>query len=187
MKGDKILKFEDIKVGMKVIPISKSYVDSFSDWLRHRNTTTDFLKRNGFLYVIRIDSPYKIILSEVTNRYSGYHFKPEDLQPYTEKKVTIKSIQETIIYEYQPYILTVTSESSKDNFEEVFVHNLEQERETAKVIFNGDTTICILEDGSKGITKRNPNDRYDKDKGQNIAYFRAKIKSLEKEIEKLSK
>jgi len=55
----------------------------------------------------------------------------------------------------------------------------------SKVIHSGNATIVILDDGSKGIAKCDPDDKYDKTKGIKIAYNRAKIKSLTKEIKKL--
>jgi hypothetical protein len=56
-----------------------------------------------------------------------------------------------------------------------------------KVIYNGNTTIVILEDGSKGIAKRNPKDEYDKFLGYKIAMKRAQIAKLQKELEELTK
>jgi hypothetical protein len=56
-----------------------------------------------------------------------------------------------------------------------------------RVIHSGNRTIVILDDGSKGISKCSPDDKYDKLKGIKIAYNRAKIKSLEKELKKLYK
>lgn len=55
-----------------------------------------------------------------------------------------------------------------------------------KVIYNGNTTIVILEDGSKGVAKRNPNDKYDKYTGYTIAKTRAQIAKLEKELKELT-
>ncbi len=56
-----------------------------------------------------------------------------------------------------------------------------------KVYINKGTTVIILEDGSKGIAKCNPEDIYDINKGIDIAYKRACVKSIEKEIKKLIK
>ena len=56
-----------------------------------------------------------------------------------------------------------------------------------KVIHNDNATIIILDDGSKGVAKCAPDDFYDKTKGIKIAYLRAKIKSLNKELRQLVK
>lgn len=58
---------------------------------------------------------------------------------------------------------------------------------TEKVIHNDLATIVILDDGSKGVAKCMPEDQYDKIKGIKIAYIRAKIKSLQKELKVLTK
>lgn len=56
-----------------------------------------------------------------------------------------------------------------------------------KVIHNANRTIVILDDGSKGIAKCCEGDKYDKLIGIKIAYLRAKIKSLNKELKSLTK
>ncbi len=57
--------------------------------------------------------------------------------------------------------------------------------EKARIIFNGDATIVVLEDGSKGVAKCVPSDIYDTDFGIQLAYKRAKIISLQKEINQM--
>lgn len=56
-----------------------------------------------------------------------------------------------------------------------------------RVIRNGVATIVILNDGSKGVAKCLPEDEYDPDLGYSIAYTKAKIKSLTKQLKKMSK
>jgi hypothetical protein len=56
-----------------------------------------------------------------------------------------------------------------------------------KVIYNGDATIVILADGTKGIAKRDPEDKYDIQIGHDIAFNRARIKQLQKENKQLAK
>lgn len=60
-----------------------------------------------------------------------------------------------------------------------------KESNTYKVIYDGNKTIVILKDGTRGIAKRDPKDRYDKFLGEKIAHKRANIKSLNKELKKL--
>ncbi|RXZ78032.1 hypothetical protein EBB07_28660 [Paenibacillaceae bacterium] len=54
-----------------------------------------------------------------------------------------------------------------------------------KVIHTKDETIVLLDDGSKGVAKCSYKDKYNKLTGIKIAYIRAKIKSLEKELKEL--
>jgi hypothetical protein len=51
-----------------------------------------------------------------------------------------------------------------------------------KVIYNGRKTTVILQNGIKGVATCHPDDKYDKFLGYEIAYNRARIKRLEKEI-----
>ena len=57
----------------------------------------------------------------------------------------------------------------------------------SKMIFSNNAVICILDDGSKGVSKCSPDDNYHETTGVKIAYTRAKIKSLQKELKKLTK
>jgi hypothetical protein len=95
----------------------------------------------------------------------------------------MKSI--TYIYEILPYMSNATVKLP--NGELLEEQHVIKDAEKYKLIFNNDTTIVILNDGSKGIAKRNPIDNYDTQIGYEIAYCRAKIKSFEKEIKRISK
>jgi hypothetical protein len=55
------------------------------------------------------------------------------------------------------------------------------------VIHQDTATIVILEDGSKGISKCGNKDVFSRKTGLKIAYNRAMIQHLQKEIEQLSK
>lgn len=55
------------------------------------------------------------------------------------------------------------------------------------VIQNGRAIIVILPDGCKGVAKCLLEDKFDPELGYEIAYTRAKVKSLAKEIKKLNK
>jgi len=56
-----------------------------------------------------------------------------------------------------------------------------------KIIHNGNTTIIILNDGTKGVAKCSSSDGYNRTTGIKIAYLRAKIESLQKELSGLTK
>jgi hypothetical protein len=89
------------------------------------------------------------------------------------------------IHEIQPYNCTcVVKEPSGKVIE---VQTIKGSNEGYRVIYNGLCTIVILSDGSKGIAKCNPYDRYIRQIGHDIAHARARIKRDEKEIAKLSK
>lgn len=60
---------------------------------------------------------------------------------------------------------------------------LQRPEKTHKTIYSGDTTIVILQDGSKGIAKRHPDDPWNKEIAHGIAFARAAIKSYEKQIQ----
>lgn len=92
---------------------------------------------------------------------------------------------EIVTYELQPYIGIWKAISNKDNKVDVLTTNVD--KFSCKVIYNGNTTIVILDDGSKGISKCLPDDKYDRDKGRDIAYYRALMKSYEKQLKKLTK
>jgi hypothetical protein len=59
--------------------------------------------------------------------------------------------------------------------------------EEYKVIYSGNTTVVIMKDGSKGVSKCDPKDSYNPQIGLQIAYNRAKIESLIKSTKELVK
>ena len=63
-----------------------------------------------------------------------------------------------------------------DYIEDTFIVSFEQYR----IIYNKNATIVILKDGSKGISKCDPEDKFNKEIGEEIAYGRALAKSLKK-------
>jgi hypothetical protein len=111
----------------------------------------------------------------------GWYVEDIDLRLVTEIKPPQSSVYE---YEYEPYSIPATKRihgSVVDKFE---VHD---SGVVFKVIQNGRATIVILDDGSKGVSKCCPLDTYDEDKGLDIAWKRAWIKRLQKEVKVLAK
>lgn len=90
----------------------------------------------------------------------------------------------TIIYQGTKQYFTEIDERTKEVIKDSSFRTA-QKRE--KVIHNDNATIVILDDGSKGVAKCNPIDDYNKTTGIKIAYLRAKIKSLQKELKVLAK
>ncbi len=91
-----------------------------------------------------------------------------------------------IIHNYRVLPYTYNSIVTSPKGDLIQEQHVKGSQNNYKVIYNGDVTIVILEDGSKGIAKRNPSDTYNRQIGHDIAFKRAKIKSLKKEIMRLS-
>lgn len=65
--------------------------------------------------------------------------------------------------------------------------NIVEIKNNIKTIRNDRATIVILPNGIKGVSKCMPQDKYDANKGYKIAYLKANIKSMQKELKVLSK
>lgn len=92
---------------------------------------------------------------------------------------------EIVTYEQQPYKAIWINKSNKETDKRVVTKDIE--KFSFKAIFNNKTTIVILKDGSKGISKCMPEDKYDLQKGLNIAYRKAMIKYYQKQLKELCK
>ena len=75
--------------------------------------------------------------------------------------------------------------NSKMELEDSYSFTLQTLNE--KVIYSNNAVIVILGDGSKGVAKCMDEDTFDRVKGLKIAYNRARIKSLQKELNDLTK
>jgi len=116
--------------------------------------------------------------------YLGIDGFKKEYKEYKIKKV-IKPQVEIINYIQQPYTAQWIVNSNKDNISKSMT--TEVTKFPFKIIHNGNTTIAILEDGSKGIAKCLESDTYDKQKDMEIACYKALVKSYQKQIKKLSK
>lgn len=87
--------------------------------------------------------------------------------------------------EYFEYVPQIVETELPEQVTEVFVY--EPEEEEVRVIYNNRATVVILEDGSRGVSKCLPEDEYDADLGFDIAYTRAKIKQLQKDLKTYTK
>lgn len=65
-----------------------------------------------------------------------------------------------------------------------YIEEVEFNDDVKKVIYSDRVTIVILNSGVKGIAKCLEDDDYDKGKGYRVAYLKAKIKELSKELKK---
>lgn len=77
------MRAEDIKIGMKVIPVKKSAGSSFETW---GGKNKKFFDENGYLYVTNVDYEGDVWLNQNEITKTGDLFKPEDLIPYKDKK-----------------------------------------------------------------------------------------------------
>jgi len=93
-----------------------------------------------------------------------------------------KQPQKVIQYEIQPYDVNAIISY---NGQVIKRQTIRKDVKKCKSIHNGTTTIVILDDGSKGVAKLNPKDTYNGEIGYGVAYFRAKIKQAEKQLELL--
>lgn len=82
----------------------------------------------------------------------------------------------------------MTKEEIKNYFEP-YKSDIEKDIEklNGRIIINNKVTIVILENNIKGKSKCMDEDEYDRDKGIKIAYNRALIKKLNKELKQLTK
>lgn len=87
------------------------------------------------------------------------------------------------IYERQPIETTIFVRNRKGDL--CGIHKVYSEQSTYKAIYTGRTTIVILQDGSKGVAKCKPEDKYSIQIGHDIAHKRACVNKLLKEIEEL--
>lgn len=71
------------KVGDKVVPFAKSYNMNFEDWIYRTREKSDFLKKNGFLYVVGKTDRY-LILATNTKTTLGDYFLPSEIKLYYE-------------------------------------------------------------------------------------------------------
>lgn len=94
-------------------------------------------------------------------------------------------MQYTHIHEILPYTFNGMVKTSKGTI--LAKQYITGGKKEYKVIYNDDITIVILSDGSKGVAKRNSTDQYCKQIGHDIAYNRAEIKRLRKEIDRISR
>ena len=72
-------------------------------------------------------------------------------------------------------------EEVKEYFKE-YIEEIKVDEDVRKVIYSDKVTVVILNSGIKGIAKCLEEDEYDKKTGYRIAYLKAKIKEMNKEL-----
>lgn len=77
------MKKENVVLGMKVVPHSKSEYFTWEGWLTWENNPgKNFFLDNGFLYVSEIEETGLICLSEEFPSNHGDYFNASDFEPY---------------------------------------------------------------------------------------------------------
>jgi len=100
-----------------------------------------------------------------------------------EQNVNTNSKQKVFTYEMIPH--SVHWKVKYNN--KIIDQETDSGSESYKLITNGNNTIIILDDGCKGFAKCLPSDEYNLDKGIDIAYTKALIKSYQKKLKELVK
>jgi len=100
-----------------------------------------------------------------------------------ESETKQKPINKVYTYEMIPHKINWRIKHNNEVIDQI----IDSGSESYKLIINGNTTIVILDDGSKGVAKCMESDEYDMDKGVDIAYTRAIIKSSQKKLKGLVK
>ncbi len=88
-------------------------------------------------------------------------------------------------YKHESYALNTTV--TDGNGFVIDQQHITKPEKNYKVIYNGKATIVILEDGTKGIAKCSPEDKFSVQMGHDIAIIRANIKKLQKDLRNLTK
>lgn len=71
--------------------------------------------------------------------------------------------------------------SEKENSKKYNVVNVNSDIKT--ILHDGKTTVVILHDDTIGVSHCSRGDTYNKEVGERVAYIKAKIKSLQNELE----
>ena len=65
-----------------------------------------------------------------------------------------------------------------------YIKEVKQDNDVQRVIYSNNLTVVILKSGIKGISKCLEGDVYNEEVGYRVAYLKAKIKEMNKELKK---
>ena len=144
--------------------------------------------KNGYRFVIEYDNDEEMNIIDKNNgglcfRIDNVEFIHEDQIAEQIEQIKSKSINKVYTYEMIPHKINWKITHNGEIIDQV----IDSGNESYKLITNGNTTIIILDDGCKGIAKCLPSDEYDLDRGVDIAYTEAMIKSYQKKLKGLVK
>jgi len=139
---------------------------------------------NSIIYVLENNNTYKIYLfSNTYNEMVKEIAKEIDSIKKVQKQEIQKSTNKVYTYEMIPHKINWKIKHNNEVIDQI----IDSGSESYKLIINGNTIIVILDDGCKGIAKCMESDEYDMDKGIDIAYTKAIIKSSQKKLKELVK
>ena len=170
-----MIKFENIKTEDKyrVVKNRETFFGKCEDLIALEGQKITVIEKNPLKKYIKIRSEF-----ETTHVCFA-----ENLELIEEKKDVKKSVNNVEYYEFLPTLIaTITKDGSG---EIVSTGTITQSYENQKVIRNGNATIVILEDGSKGVALCKPEDKYSPEDGYEIAALRAEIECCKKKLNAL--
>ena len=143
--------------------------------------------KNGFRFIINFDNELMNIIDENNGclcfAIDNIEFIREEEIAEQIEQVKQKPTNKVYTYEMVPHKINWRIKHNN----EIIRQTIDSGSESYKLITNGNTTIIILDDGCKGVAKCLPSDEYDLDKGVDIAYTKAMIKSYQKKLKGLIK
>lgn len=78
----------------------------------------------------------------------------------------------------------VFNELEIEEYFKEYIKEIKQDNDVQRVIYSNNVTVVILKSGVKGISKCLEGDVYNEEVGYRVAYLKAKIKEMSKELKK---
>lgn len=78
----------------------------------------------------------------------------------------------------------VFNETEIEEYFKEYIKEVKQDNDVQRVIYSNNVTVVILKSGIKGISKCLEGDVYNEEVGYRVAYLKAKIKEMNKELRK---
>lgn len=78
----------------------------------------------------------------------------------------------------------VFNELEIEEYFKEYIKKIKQDNDVQRVIYSNNVTVVILKSGIKGISKCLEGDVYSEEVGYRVAYLKAKIKEMNKELKK---
>lgn len=78
----------------------------------------------------------------------------------------------------------VFNELEIEEYFKEYIKEVKQDNDVQRVIYSNNVTVVILKSGIKGISKCLEGDVYNEEVGYRVAYLKAKIKEMNKELKK---
>jgi len=182
-KENKTLDIKDIEIGQKyrVIENRNTYYGSCDDIIKIEGQEVE-------VYGINENNEGDISIKSkdgVEHTCEAKNLELIEEDDYVKQVSQVKPKPTNKVYTYEMIPHKINWEITHNG--EIIHQIIDSGNESYKLIINGNTTIVILDDGCKGVAKCLPSDEYDLDKGVDIAYTKAIIKSSQKKLKGLVK